>query len=198
MAAIHTSIYSMLMTFVFYTTAFLCTLRAAAWLFAHALLPALSRIVSCPYVYSHAGETAHRITSSSPLTPSLAGSASQAGDATTGKLFKLVRTAAGHDLFVPVSITGPYHATAVADGTASGGTTVLSLLRFIAMLYLFTASVVSILVTCYSHLKVVSTVGRRVLTCTRRPLHLFLFNALSDARSAAVLDNVDDKRRTVE
>ena len=158
MATVHTSIYSMLMTVVFYTTASLCALRAAAWLFAHTLLPAFSRIVSYFYFYPHTNETAHRVTSSSPLTPSLAGSARQAEDATTGRLFKLVRTAAGHDLFVPVSITGMYHGTAVADRTASRGTTVLSLLRDIALLYLFTTSVISILVTCYSHLKAVSTV----------------------------------------
>lgn len=161
MATVHTSIYSMLMTVVFYTTASLCALRAAAWLFAHTLLPALSRIFSYICFYPHTDETAHRITitSSSPPTPSLAGSARQAEDAPTGKLFKLVRTAAGHDLFVPVSITGTHHATAAADRSASGGTTVLSLLRDIALLYLFTTSVVSILVTCYSHLKAVSTVS---------------------------------------
>lgn len=160
MATIHTSIYSMLMTVVFYTTASLCALRAVAWLFAHALLPALSHIVSYLYFYSHADKTAHRISSSSPLAPSLAGSASLARDAATGKLFKLVRTAAGHDLFVPVSITGPYHATAVADNNTSVGTTVLSLLRGIAIPCLFTTSVVSILVTCYPYLKAVSTVRR--------------------------------------
>src|SRR5260221_6414630 len=102
MATVHTSIYSMLMTVVFYTTASLCALRSAAWLFAHALLPALSRIAPYLYFYPHTDETARRITSSSPLTQSLAGSARQAEDATIGRLFKPVRTAAGHDLFVPV------------------------------------------------------------------------------------------------
>ena len=160
MATIHTSIYSMLMTVVFYTTASLCTLRAAAWLFAHALLPAISRIVSYLYFHSYTDKTANRIVSSSPLASSLAGSASLARDAATGKLFKLVRTAAGHDLFVPVSITGPYHATGAADSTASGGMIVLSLLRGIAMPCLFTTSVVSILVTYYPYLKAVSTVRR--------------------------------------
>jgi len=157
MATIHMSIYSMLMTVVFYTIATLCAFRAAAWLFAHALLPTLSRIVSYSYFYSHVDETVHHIKSSAPLTPSSAGAASQPGDADAGKLFKLVRTAAGHDLFVPVSITGPYHATAVVDSTASAGTTVLALIRGIAMPCLFTTSVVSILVTCYPHLKAVST-----------------------------------------
>ena len=198
MATVHTSIYSTLMTVVFYTIASLCAFRAAVWLFVHALLPTLSRIVSYSYFNSHVDGTVHRITSSSPLTPSSPGAASQAGDAAAAKLFKLVRTAAGHDLFVPVSMTGPYHATAVVDSTASVGTTVLALIRCIAMPCLFTTSVISILVTCYPHLKAVSTVGRGVLARTRQPLHLFLFNALSDTRSAAILDNVDDKLRTSE
>jgi hypothetical protein len=112
MVTAHTSIYSMLMTVLFYTTASLCTLRTAAWLSTHAILPALSRIVSYCYIdyyyYTNSGD--HIRSSSSP--PSLAGlagrQASDAGTGTrTGTLFKLVRTAAGHILFVPVSVAGP-------------------------------------------------------------------------------------------
>lgn len=110
----HTSIYSMLLTLLFYTTASVCALRAAAWLSVHALLPALSRVIShCYHHYrqrSTPEATRHAGISSSSSSPPLAGSGS-------GTLFKLVRTAAGHALFVPVSIAGPgAHDAQVADG----------------------------------------------------------------------------------
>jgi hypothetical protein len=93
----HTSIYNMLLTLLFYTTASICALRTATWLSLHALLPVLSRILSHCYNHYHRHSNSKDATTRHDAIPSssLAGSG--------GTLFKLVRTAAGHVLFVPVS-----------------------------------------------------------------------------------------------
>ncbi|KAI9432085.1 hypothetical protein H4582DRAFT_1127146 [Lactarius indigo] len=95
------SVYGMLMTVLFYTTGFICALRTAAWLTIHMLIPAISHIIALYY---------HPSPPSNPAPPSPtsggAGSVSNAGagtDDVAGLLFKLVHTAAGHDLLVPVS-----------------------------------------------------------------------------------------------
>jgi hypothetical protein len=114
MAAAHTSIYSMLMTVLFYTTAWLCTLRAAAWLSTHAILPILSRIISYYYIdyyyyyHTNSGDGVRSSSSSLPMAGSSGFQASDVGTGTgTGTLFKLVRTAAGHILFVPIEVADP-------------------------------------------------------------------------------------------
>jgi len=112
------SVYGMLMTVLFYTTGFICALRTAAWLAMHTLIPTISRIIALYYRPSSSP-------SSNPAPPSPAaggaGFASNAGagagDA-AGLLFKLVHTAAGHDLFVPVPVSASvYHREAVESRT---------------------------------------------------------------------------------
>jgi len=191
METVHTSIYSRLMTVLFYTTASICALRAAAWLSVHTLLPALSRIISHyhNYYYSHADDPARHIpSSSSPRPQPLGGSSGQPGSAVAETLFTRVRTAAGHHRFVPVSIAGPHHVVAAADSTASAQTTLLRL-RGIAMLVLISVSVGGILARYYPHFTAVSMIGQGSWLSPAIPLQ----NVLSDSRSP-----VDDKPRTSE
>src|SRR6266851_6146902 len=186
METVHTSIYSMLMTVLFYTTASICALRASAWLSVHTLLPALSRIVShyYNYYYSHADDPARHIpSSSSQRPPPLGDSSGQPGSAAAETLFKRVRTAAGHHRFVPVSIAGPHHVVAAVDSTASAQTTLLRL-RGIAMLVLISVSVAGILARYYPHFTAVSMIGQGSWLSPAIPLQ----NVLSDSRSP-----VDDK-----
>lgn len=106
-----TPVYGMLMTVVFYTTGFICGLRILAWFAMHTLIPAASHILALCY----------RPLLSNPTPPSPG--ASGAGDA-AGLLFKLIHTAAGHDLLVPVPVpvASMYHMS--AEGTSGPGRTI--------------------------------------------------------------------------
>ncbi|KAI9459641.1 hypothetical protein BJY52DRAFT_352739 [Lactarius psammicola] len=115
------SVYGMLMTVLFYTTGFICALRTAAWLAMRTLIPAISHIIAL--YYRPSSPPSSSITPPSPTT-SGAGFASNAAagarDA-AGLLFKLVHTAAGDDLFVPVPVPASmYHNAAVGSGGAPG------------------------------------------------------------------------------
>lgn len=116
------SAYGMLMTVLFYTTGFICSLRTAVWLAMHTLVPSISHIIALYY---------HRFSSvSSSRTPPspVAGGAVFASNAGAGAgdpaglLFKLVHTAAGHDVLVPVPapvsmyLNAPHRATAGTTG----------------------------------------------------------------------------------
>ena len=111
------SVYGMLMTVLFYTTGFICGLRTA-WLAVHMLVPATLRFIALYYQpYS---------SSPSPRTPASGGAGfasnlrAGTGDA-AGLLFKLVRTAAGHNHFVPIPApVSTYHVNAAT--TESTGT----------------------------------------------------------------------------
>ncbi|KAH9020423.1 hypothetical protein EDB84DRAFT_1441816 [Lactarius hengduanensis] len=109
------SVYGMLMTVLFYTTGFICALRTAAWLAMHTLIPAISHIIASYYRPSSSS-------SSNPAPPSPAvggaGLVSNAGaENIAGLLFKLVHTAAGHDLLVPVPAS-MYHISGAAAESA--------------------------------------------------------------------------------
>lgn len=111
------SVYGMLMTVLFYTTGFICALRTAAWLAIHALIPAISHIFALYYRPSSSS-------SSNPAPPSpAAGGAGLVSNAAAGAediaalLFKLVHTAAGHDLLVPVPAS-MYHISGAAAESA--------------------------------------------------------------------------------
>lgn len=98
------SVYGMLMTVLFYTTGFICGMRTAAWLAMHMLVPAVSHLITLCY----------RPSSTSPSNPAppssgASGAGKSAGD-TAGLLFKLVHTATGHGLLIPVPVPASmYH-----------------------------------------------------------------------------------------
>ena len=141
------SLYNMLMTVVFYTTGSICALRATVWLAARTLLPIISHIASHYYYYrSPAASTPSPADSSAAphdaaSLPS-ADSAGEASGAAVGLFFKLVRTAAGHDLFVPVPIGLPVAAT--------GSSGSMLLLRGVITFILFSAFVGACGVAVYS------------------------------------------------
>jgi hypothetical protein len=170
MQSAHSSIYSMLLTLLFYTTASVCALRAAAWLSLHALLPALSRLLShCCTHYLHSEGTSRHggIPSSSS---SLGGS---------GTLLKLVRTAAGHVLFVPVSISDPGQANSEL-GTASESIPT-PLRRHATLALWFTSFLGTILIAYYPYYYIQAVSTKRApptLSCFS-----LLVSILSDMRS---------------
>ena len=168
MVNVHTSIYSMLMTALFYTIASLYALRTAAWLSTHALLPILSRMLS--YCYHHYRysylDTRHGIQSSAPLSPSVGSAVGRqahqaiSGDATAGTtLFKLVRTAAGQILFVPVSIS-----TKEPPGLAHSLSTTTEWMTRNAVLFCYcfclTLFGIALLIPYPHYIKAVSTTSR--------------------------------------
>lgn len=112
------SVYCMLMTVLFYTTGFICSLRTALWLTMHALIPAISHLIA---LYYHPSSSSP----SSPTPPSPGGgvpwflsNVGKGAEDAAGLLFKLVRTAAGHDLLVPVPVPASmYHGSAAAVGS---------------------------------------------------------------------------------
>ncbi|KAH9046952.1 hypothetical protein EDB83DRAFT_2403977 [Lactarius deliciosus] len=103
------SVYGMLMTVLFYTTGSICALRTAAWLAMHTLVPAISHIITLYYRPS---------SNTAPPSPATGGANAGpgAGDI-AGLLFKLVRTAAGHDLLVPVPPSMYHISGAAAEST---------------------------------------------------------------------------------
>lgn len=113
------SFYGMLMTVLFYTTGFICSLRTALWLTMHALIPAISHTIALYYHPSSSSPSKSAPPSpggGGPGFPSNVGKG--AGDA-AGLLFKLVHTAAGHNLLVPVPVPASmYHISAAAAGSA--------------------------------------------------------------------------------
>ncbi|KAH8992903.1 hypothetical protein EDB92DRAFT_512555 [Lactarius akahatsu] len=108
------SVYGMLMTVLFYTTGFICALRTAAWLAMYTLIPAISHIIA---LYYRPSSSSSNPTPPSPATGG-AGLVSNAGagaEDIAGLLFKLVHTAAGHDLLVPVPASMYQISGAVAE-----------------------------------------------------------------------------------
>lgn len=102
-----TPVYGVLMTVVFYTTGFICGLRSLVWLAMNTLVPAASHIIALCY--------RHPLPNPTPPSPGVG----EAGDA-AGLLFKLVHTAAGHDLLVPVPVPAlMYHMS--AESTSGPG-----------------------------------------------------------------------------
>jgi hypothetical protein len=103
------SLYGMLMTALFYATGSICTLRVAAWLAAHTLLPIVSRILwsfysFCLVLYSIAGRSsgaAAAVAVQDVTSSSAASLTNTASDVAIMGLFskKLVRAATNHDLF---------------------------------------------------------------------------------------------------
>ena len=110
------SVYGMLMTVLFYTTGIICGLRTVAWLVMHMLVPAISLIIALYYLPSSSN-----LALPTPASGG-AGFASSvragAGDA-AGLLFKLVHTAAGHDILVPVQTPVSMH-IGVAGAESAG------------------------------------------------------------------------------
>jgi hypothetical protein len=117
-------IYGMLMTVLFYTTGILCGLRTALWLAMHTLLPAISHIIALYYRPYSSSDPA-------PPGPTAGGMSSNARKgATAGQFFKLVHTAAGHDVLVPVPIpTSTYHISAVATAGSSSNAPIQTFVR---------------------------------------------------------------------
>ena len=120
----------MLMTVLFYTTGFICGLRTALWLAMHTLLPAISRIVALYYHSSSSSDPA-------PPSPTAGGTSSYVGKgATSGQFFKLVHTAAGHDLLIPVPVpTSTYHIGALTvSGSSSSAIQIFARLALLLSL----------------------------------------------------------------
>ncbi|KAH8997202.1 hypothetical protein EDB86DRAFT_935096 [Lactarius hatsudake] len=120
------SIYGMLMTVLFYTTGSICALRTAAWLAMHTLIPAISHIIALYYRPSSSS-----FSNPAPPSPvaSGAGLVSNAGaEDIAGLLFKLVHTAAGHDLLVPVPASMYRISGAAAESTLRRAVARLALL----------------------------------------------------------------------
>ena len=123
-------VYGMLMTVLFYTTGFICGVRTALWLAMHTLLPAISRIVALYYHPSSSSDPA-------PPSPTAGGMMSNSRKgASSGQFFKLVHTAAGHDLLVPVPVpTSTYHIGALtASGSSSSAVHILARLALLLSL----------------------------------------------------------------
>ncbi|KAH9171036.1 hypothetical protein EDB89DRAFT_1189553 [Lactarius sanguifluus] len=109
------SVYGMLMTVLFYTTGSICALRTAAWLAMYTLIPAVSHIIALYYSPSSSS-----FSNPAPPSPAAggAGLVSNAGaEDIAGLLFKLVHTAAGHDLLVPVPASMYHISGAAAEST---------------------------------------------------------------------------------
>jgi hypothetical protein len=136
------SVYGMLMTVLFYTTGFICGLRTVAWLVMHMLIPVVSRILALCYRRS---STSH--SNPAPPSPGASGVGKSARDA-AGLLFKLVHTAAGDDLLVPVPVPASiYHiSAAVVERSSDPGRAFARLALFV-----FLIGACGIAAYCYFH-----------------------------------------------